>query len=91
MITVIQFQDHTVEVQDKKKVDDVIKKVDDVMSVTDRTSLLVVAALCAAEQDLKHSGSLHDSRDLETSPTGRSLVLASSAVTLKQWVTSVKK
>ena len=56
-----------------KKVDDVIKKVDDVMSVTDRTSLLVVAALCAAEQDLKASGSLHENRDLETSPAGQFL------------------
>jgi hypothetical protein len=34
------------------------------------TSLLVVAALCAAEQDLKVSGSLHETRDLENSPTG---------------------
>jgi hypothetical protein len=30
------------------------KKVDDVITVTDRTSLLVVAALCAAEQ-VSHS------------------------------------
>jgi len=45
--------------------------VDDVITVTDRTSLLVVAALCAAEQDLKVSGSLHEDRDLELSPTGK--------------------
>ncbi len=62
----------------------VVKKssvVDDVITVTDRTSLLVVAALCAAEQDLKASGSLHEDRDLELSPTGNIIILTTPLMT----------
>ena len=54
--------------------------VDDVITVTDRTSLLVVAALCAAEQDLKVSGSLHEDRDLELSPTGKRFFIDKSLI-----------
>ena len=64
------YPDEEVPVFEKKLVPK--KSVDDVISVTDRTSLLVVAALCAAEQDLKASGtSLHEDRELETSPSGK--------------------